>query len=138
MTPKSYNAALKILGRTFQSEYMLRQKLRMKSFSEEDVDNTCQILLEEKLLDDAKMVQYYKEKEERKEFSKSKYYLFCFCLKKGIDNSIIEEVLENYDDRKHLCNYKILLEKDEYEKVLQRLVMRGFRQDDIYDILKNI
>ncbi len=117
---KSY--ALKLLSKRDYFEAELRRKLSLKGFSEEEIQKTIEYLKEQKLLDDKKLLERYKEVNLQK--GKSPLSIKNKLYRKGvtdIDFSYEEEL----ESALYLLKFKYKKEK-KYADIVKFLKNRGF------------
>ncbi|WP_457627174.1 regulatory protein RecX [Persephonella sp.] len=119
---KAKTYALKLLAKRDYFEKELREKLRKKGFPEEDIEQTIVYLKNEKLIDDRKLLERYKELSIQK--GKSPASLKAKLYRKGItevDFSYEEEL----ESALYLLENKYRKEKN-YRDVVKFLKNRGF------------
>jgi len=124
---KSY--ALRLLSKRDYFEKELKEKLLTKGFSEKDVEDVITYLKEQKLIDDNKLLERYKELSIKK--GKSSAYLKAKLYRKGIT-----EVELTFDEELkaalHLLENKYRKEKN-YQDVVKFLKNRGFSYSVIHE-----
>ncbi|WP_293445795.1 regulatory protein RecX [Persephonella sp.] len=117
---KSY--ALKLLSKRDYFEAELRNKLSLKGFSEEEIQKTIEYLKEQKLLDDKKLLERYKEINLQK--GKSPLSIKNKLYRKGITD-IEFSYEEELKSALHLLRFKYKKEK-RYADIVKFLKNRGF------------
>ena len=139
---RALERSLHLLTNKDYTEKQIRQKLSDDGYTDAVIDVTIQRLKEERFLDDRRYAENYifwKAKE------RSKNRLFMDLAQKGIDGRLAEEVyaslLEKNDIDEESNAVKLFLEKkkiipkdleyEEREKVLGKLLRRGFSYDAI-------
>lgn len=135
---KCLQKSLDILSRRQHSCKEISEKL-LKYYPENIVEQIIQKLLDIDYLDDVKFCESYLSKclnFNKYSIRKIKYDLF----KKGISNDIIDEVLSNLNnelDESFLVKDLVLkkyiskLKNNEYKKVFDSIVRRGFNYEDV-------
>lgn len=95
---RAYERALNYLSYRPRSERELRQYLGRKDTAEEDIDATVSRLQRARLLDDAQFAQFWVEN--RQTFRpRGLWGLKAELRQKGVDSTIIDDVLEEVDER---------------------------------------
>ncbi len=114
--------ALKLLSKRDYFEAELRNKLLLKGFTEEEIQKTIEYLKDQKLLDDRKLLERYKEINLQK--GKSPLSIKNKLYRKGITDVefSFEEELES---ALYLLNFKYKKEKN-YADIVKFLKNRGF------------
>ncbi|URZ16994.1 recombination regulator RecX [Clostridium felsineum] len=142
--------ALSFIERTFKTENEIRVKLKEKEFNDTVIDRVIEFLRKYNFVDDTKYAELYiKERIAKQGKLKIKYSL----VKKGIDDSIIDEKLSKYEskDEKYinamreaaLKKYTSIAKKETDKFKIKRklssyLMGRGYSWSEIGDILKEI
>ncbi len=117
---KSY--ALKLLSRRDYFETELKNKLLLKGFSEKEVQKTIEYLKEQKLIDDEKLLERYKEINLQK--GKSPLSVKNKLYRKGI-TEVEFSFEEELKSALYLLNFKYKKEKN-YADIVKFLKNRGF------------
>ncbi|HHG74792.1 MAG TPA: regulatory protein RecX [Persephonella sp.] len=117
---KSY--ALKLLSKRDYFEPELRSKLLLKGFTEEEIQKTIEYLKDQKLLDDRKLLERYKEINLQK--GKSPLSIKNKLYRKGITD-VEFSFEEELKSALHLLNFKYKKEKN-YADIVKFLKNRGF------------
>jgi len=143
---KGKNYALKIIERGMKSKKELQDKLKLKEYSQGDIDKIIAFLSEYGYVDDGKYAKYYIESYKN---TKSKLLIKHALLGKGIDQdtiekylSIIEEDTER-DKAKTLAlkKYNLLKGKDKNcirKKIGDMLIRRGYEYHLIKSVINDI
>lgn len=143
---KAKDQALRFLAYRQRSEKEIIDKLKDKGFEESIIDDTLSYLKEYKLVDDMEFAKaFIKDKINLNKFGpiRIKHELY----KKGIDNNIIEKVLEEDDDeynralnlaKKKLPSYKNDDKNAIYRKLGGFLQRKGYSYDCIFKVLKEL
>ncbi len=143
---KAKDQALKFLTYRQRSEKEIIDKLKKKGFEESIIDDTLNYLKKYKLVDDMEFAKaFMKDKINLNKFGpiRIKHELY----KKGIDNNIIEKVLEEDDDeynralnlaKKKLPSYKNDDKNAIYRKLGGFLQRKGYSYDCIFKVLKEL
>ncbi|QQY78968.1 regulatory protein [Keratinibaculum paraultunense] len=145
---KAKDQALKFLTYRQRSEKEIIDKLRKKGFEESIIDDTLNYLKKYKLVDDVEFAKaFMKDKINLNKFGpiRIKHELY----KKGIDNTIIEKVLEENDNedeynralnlaKKKLPSYKNDDKNAIYRKLGGFLQRKGYSYDCIFKVLKEL
>ena len=94
---KAYPLAIRFLAPRARSIHEMRNYLKKKGFHETVIDGMIQRLEAEKLLNDLEFAALFIEQRER--FNPKSHYALTFELKnKGIDETIIQKLLEGIDE----------------------------------------
>lgn len=141
----SLNMAIKYLTSQPRSIYEMRGYLVKKGFNEDLVNDTIEILLKQKYLDDLSFTRNFVESRVNHK-PKSKFALAYELKKKGIEPDVIEDVLKNYNDRdlaiKALDTKIKLWEHLDYknfnQKIINFLQYRGFSYDISISLLTKL
>lgn len=143
---KANNVALRFLGYRQRSEKEIRNRLYKEDFDEDIIENTIDYLNKNKLIDDFQFAEsFMKDKINLSNHGpqKIRYDLY----QKGIDKSIIDEVLEldnsEYDRCLEAAEKKIYsYRNDDYQKKYRKLSgflqRRGFSFSVIKDVLNEV
>ncbi len=139
------NAAIRYLGYRPRSEAEIRQRLRRHGFDSDCTEKVLAQLKEQGLVDDSAFARFWKEN--RESFSPRSQWLTRLELqRKGLDGSIIEQVVGEVDDSDSA--YRAALGKarrlspSEYQDFRRRLGeylrRRGFGYDVIKDTVERV
>jgi len=142
---KALELALRYLAHKPRSIYEMHEYLTKKSFDENIVNHIIETLLKEKYLDDGAFAESFVESRTHNK-PKSKFALTYELHKKGIESSVIEDVLKAYDDPDlalkalelkiqlwaHLDSQKL------NKKILNFLKYRGFSYDISISLLNKL
>lgn len=145
---KAKDQALKFLTYRQRSEKEIIDKLKKKGFEESIIDDTLNYLKKYKLVDDVEFAKaFMRDKINLNKFGpiRIKHELY----KKGIDNNIIEKVLEENDEedeynralnlaKKKLPSYKNDDKNAIYRKLGGFLQRKGYSYDCIFKVLKEL
>ncbi len=143
---KAKDQALKFLTYRQRSKKEIINKLKSKGYEEDIIENTLSYLEEYGLVNDVEFAKaFMRDKINLNKFgpTRIKYELY----KKGIDDSIIEEVLEEDDEeytralvlaKKKLSSYKKDDKKAIYRKLGGFLQRKGYSYDCINRVLKEL
>ncbi|NLV75851.1 MAG: recombination regulator RecX [Tissierellia bacterium] len=143
---KAKDQALKFLTYRQRSKKEIINKLKSKGYEEDIIENTLSYLEEYGLVNDVEFAKaFMRDKINLNKFgpTRIKYELY----KKGIDDSIIEEVLEEDDEeytralvlaKKKLPSYKKDDKKAIYRKLGGFLQRKGYSYDCINRVLKEL
>jgi regulatory protein len=140
MGKNALDIALHFLKFRPRSEFEIRQKLLSKKISEKEIDNTINVLMRNKLLDDTEFAKMYVR--DRNRFRPSGAFVLRLELKKlGISEIDIDPALSDQDEE--MLAREALESKHKYchadfEKKAQFLQRRGFSMNIIMKILKDI
>jgi regulatory protein len=142
-TEKAKKSAFRFISYRPRSVYEVQSNLQRKKFDEETVDLVVEYLINLDLLDDAAFARYWVE--QRETFRpRSRFALSQELSQKGINRKIIEEVLEEVDERaaalravdKQAHRWTGLPEDAYKEKMAGFLQRRGFPYEIIREILE--
>lgn len=148
---KCFSYALYLLGRQNYFEKVLRDKLKRKEFTAEEIDATITKLRQFHYLDDARLAEAFVN--DKKRFSKKGPLYIAQALRlKGVGGEVIQNLIEeNYGDSEQVANCKGIAEKkwEYYErktsdaytlkgKMYAFLAQRGFSSDVIRKTLEEI
>jgi len=120
-----------------RSTYEVQLYLKKKNISEEFIDHIVNKLTKNKILDDLKFCEWWISNRNVKKGS-SLLQIKSELKKKGLANSLIEEVLEKSDRHDSVEIIKIYnRKKNKYdsEKMKSYLASKGFKYADIVDVL---
>lgn len=134
----AYEAALDLLTARDMTAHDLKSALRRRGFQEAVAESTCERLVENRLIDDARYAQRYVEL--RQDSAIGRYAMKRKLRAKGIDEGIAEDALEVLDDESQLASAKELAQKlvrkyagdEPYArrgKLSQALARRGYSWD---------
>lgn len=145
---KCKNDALNVVGRSYKTEKEMKDKLLLKGYEIETIENVMEFLKNYKFIDDEKYTEaYIKDRIGTEGSSRIKYSL----IKKGIPEAIIMDKIElllqgkeknaAYELAKKKYNILIKSEKDRsklYKKLGDFLFRKGYSYADIKPIIKEI
>ncbi len=128
--------AMRYLSYRPRSVYEIEEYLKKKGFDKNIVKNTVEILIERNYLNDKDFTKLYIENMVRNR-PKSKFAIEFALKKKGVDLSIIEPVLEQYDDQSlaikavepKTMSWQSFDKKKFKKKIMNFLVYRGFNYE---------
>lgn len=141
---KAKYKALEYLGTGNKTEMQIRKKLCEKEFDENVIALVIDFLEEYRYIDDENFALRYSDyhsKSKRKSIKQIKYELY----QKGVDNKYFGNTLEE-NEKVEQENIQYFLNKYKYNeeidpvkknKILNRLLRKGFRYDSIKKIIKN-
>jgi len=130
------NLAIKYLSYRARTVYEMREYIKKKGVSEDIIKKIIEILLEQNYLNDKDFTTLFVESKARNK-PKSKFAFQYELKKKGIDPSIIDIVLEQYDDndlalkavRPKIRMWQNLDDETFKKKMMNFLRYRGFNYD---------
>ena len=96
-----YNKALDLLSRREHSQKEVKLKLQKKFKNSEEIDDVIKKLVANNIINDTRFTEQYINSRKRRGFGSKK--ISYELLSKGINESIIDEVLSNTDDWKELA-----------------------------------
>ena len=135
----SLDTALYFLKFRSRSIFEIKQKLKSKNYSIEEIEKTIDVLVRNELLNDAKFVKMYVR--DRNLLKPTGLYLLKMELKKlGIDENLIDDETAGQDEEKlarRALESKSRYRNAELDKQVQFLQRRGFSMNVIMKILKN-
>lgn len=138
----AYDYALFILNLSMRTERELREKMKLRGYFPEIIDQTVERLYKDRFLDDARYAEVYIESMKR-----YKYYGAYMMKKRLYEKKVPKEIIEDKlaelltaDDEHEIAtryvekNFGVLdkvakLEYDEKQKIMRRLIARGFDLD---------
>lgn len=138
----AYDYALFLLNLGMRTESELREKMAKRGYFSEIIDQTVEKLFKDRFLDDARYAEVYIESMKR-----YKYYGFYMMKKKLFEKKVPKEIIDEKlaellteEDEREIArryvkkNFGSLeevakFEYDEKQKVMRRLVARGFNLD---------
>lgn len=129
--------ALRILGVAEISEFKLKERLRNKGYTEQEISETINILKKNKLVSDERFVELAVEKYIRKK--KGIDYIYNILSSKGVPDYIISKTLARiYPESLEYKKAKELLSslKKPFKKTLIVLANAGFSEKTIEKILE--
>ena len=130
------NLAIKYLSYQPRTVYEMQEYIKKKGFSEDIIEKIIEILLEQNHLNDRDFSTLFIESKVRNK-PKSKFAFQYELKKKGINPSIIDAILEQYDDqdlalkavRPKIRMWQNLDEDKFKKKMMNFLRYRGFNYD---------
>ncbi len=145
---KCKESALRTIERSYKTEKEIKDKLLLKEFDEDIIDETLNFLKEYGFIDDSKFVKMFVKDHIRNQGrNKIKYLL----QQKGVDNNLIDEAFLNLEKEYELERAYILAEKkylsvskredDDFKiknKIIRYLLGRGYDYSIAKDILSKI
>ena len=96
-----YNKALDLLSRREHSQKEIKLKLQKKFKNSEEIYEVIEKLVANNIINDTRFTEHYINSRKRRGFGSKK--ISYELLSKGINESIIDEVLSNTDDWKELA-----------------------------------
>jgi len=136
--------ALNIIERSMKTEKEMKDRLKRSGYSEYVIERITSFLKEYKFIDDKNYAANYVKFNSKR---KSKRQIQFELKKKGIDNYLIDEVLESYDDEVEgqiIDKYleKFLLEdgtipEEKFNKIAANLYRKGFKNSTILKKMRN-
>jgi regulatory protein len=143
--------SLKLLGRRQHSIRELKLKLIKKKYDKQKIEEVIEFLLDKNLLNDKEFSKRYAEEKilrYNNGVNKTKSELF----KKGVDRTIIDEVLSQYEDNPVLIDNAVKnaekklrflktknLDKSKLkQRIFSHLMSKGFRIDIIKQAIDNL
>lgn len=108
---KAFNMSLKYLGYKMRTEKEVRDYLLRKKFSEEDILDTINKLIEYKYINDYEYTEFY-IRDKYNFFNQGRYKIINDLIRKGIPKNIVFEKVENFfDEEKEIEKIKKLYYK---------------------------
>ena len=136
--PRAKERALYLVGSRDRTRKQLEDKLKESFYSEEIIEKVLAFLTSYGYIDDERFASNYIK---MKKNSKSRRQIECELMRKGINSSIIKQVvLDEYEDGEmeaikcilNKTKYKTMLEdKSSRNKVITSLLRRGFEYEQI-------
>ncbi len=125
--------AMRYLSHRPRSVFEIEQYMKKKNFDKNIVRKTIEILIERNYLNDKDFTKLYIESMVKNR-PKSKFAIEFALKKKGVDLSIIEPVLEQYDDQSlaikaleaKIDRWQSFDKKKFEKKIMNFLIYRGF------------
>ncbi|MEI6039869.1 MAG: regulatory protein RecX [Candidatus Berkelbacteria bacterium] len=134
----SLDTALYFLKFRARTVFEIRQKLKSKSFSGLEIDQTIDVLLRNELLDDTKFAKMYVK--DRNTLRPTGLFLLKMEMKKlGLSDNLIEDALQFQNEEelaRRAIESKSRLREAEFEKKAQFLARRGFSTSTIMKVLE--
>lgn len=132
------DTALHFLKFRARSVFEIKQKLKQKNFSSEEIDKTIDVLVRNELLDDRKFVKMYVK--DRNTLKPTGAYLLKMELKRlGLDENLIADAMVAQDEEnlaRRAIESKSRFIEAEFDKKASFLQRRGFSMNVIMKILK--
>lgn len=136
--------ALRLLSDMDRTEEQLRLKLKQKSYSDEVIDETLEYVKSFGYINDERYAECYVLGRQK---SKSRREIYASLCQKGVAGGIAEQALEKcYEHYDETETIRILAEKkhysetnstdDERKKIYHYLLRRGFRNEDIRQVIQ--
>lgn len=143
---KGKNYALKVIERGMKSKKEINDKLKLKEYSDTDIDRIISFLSEYGYADDDMYAKYYIESYKN---AKSKQFIKHSLINKGIDPDIIEKYLVDIEDEternkvrtlavKKLNSLKGKDKREIRKKIGDMLIRRGYEYNLIKEVINNI
>jgi len=142
---KAISYSLRLLGLSPRSEKELRERLFQKKYSRSAVENAISFLKEKNFIDDVKFARTWVETRPDTD-PKGRFLLMKELKKKGVEASIVEEVLSGRDvDEsalvknlvgKKLMSFRGIPKVKAKRRVFGFLARRGFSYDVIEEALR--
>jgi regulatory protein len=143
---KGKNYALKVIERGMKSKKEIHDKLKLKEYSDADIDRVMSFLSEYGYADDDMYAKCYIESCKN---SKSKQFIKHSLINKGIDLDIIEKYLMSIEDEEERNKAKILSlkklntlkgkdKKEIRKKIGDMLIRRGYEYNLIKEVVNDI
>ena len=137
MSKSALDTALFLLKFRARSVFEIRQKLKQKNFSTEEIEKSISVLVRNELLDDNKFAKMYVG--DRNKLRPTGSYLLKMELKRlGIDEDLIEKVLRDQNEEelaRRAIESKSRFIEAEFDKKASFLQRRGFSMNVIMKIL---
>jgi regulatory protein len=136
--------ALKYISRYPKTEKELRIKLQQKWYNSDEIRYTMDYLKSKNFVDDSLFAESYVRSELVNKWKpviiiRNKLY------KKWVDKSLINEIINEYEEdilvgifqkiKKEIDNYK--KKEVDWFDIIQKLMRKGYRLDDIKEVIKN-
>ena len=145
---KCKNTALRIIERSFKTEKEIRDKLKEKEYTDNQIEKTIEFLREYNFINDESYAKaYINDKLASRGRQKIKYDL----IKKGVDRNLIDEKLSciDSDDEKNTAfnlakkKYNSIKksESDTYKlsgKLYRFLMSKGYNYELVKDVVKEV
>lgn len=131
--------AFLLLKFRFRSEQELRKRMKVKGFSEEDVEKTVNFLKEKGYLNDKIFVEELVEKYKTKGYSLSRIKRIVRSY--GIDPIILNEMDLSFDEEilddliEKITKGEKVLDKKTFKKLVNKLGYLGYSKSEIFDFL---
>lgn len=135
--------SMNILKSFDKTEEELRRKLQQGMYPKDIIDNAIEYVKSYGYIDDSRYVQNYITYKGRR---KSKRMIEMELMGKGIDKDIITSIYEEVEENMDLKLIRKLVEKKridfatidrmEYQKLYQFLMRKGFKSEDIRQVLE--
>lgn len=139
MAKSSMDIALHFLKFRPRSVFEIEQKLAMKKIDEKEIADTIRVLINNKLLDDAKFAKMYIA--DRNRFKPSGSYLLRMELKRlGLSENHIEDALADQNEERlarEALESKSKYRNAEFAKQAEFLKRRGFNMNVIMKVLRD-
>ncbi|MCL5775221.1 MAG: RecX family transcriptional regulator [Patescibacteria group bacterium] len=141
MYEKAYGYAVYLLGLKLRTEGEMREKLRLKKYNPEIIEEVLKELLANRYIDDQRYAEVYLEN-----LKKYKHFGFFGIKKKLMEKRLTPDIIANILNeglneaeetkiaRDFLRKQKAGIEK---QKLASRLASRGFRSNVIFAVLGN-
>ena len=137
--------ALSLLTDMDRTEEQLRQKLKQRSYEDDVIDGAIDYVKSFGYIDDAKYAKRFVENRKR---TKSRQEMIALLSQKGVKREDIAEALEEcYTSEDAVEAIRHLAEKKHYspeestdkekKKIYDYLVRKGFRHEDIRQVIRN-
>jgi regulatory protein len=143
----AYVDGLKMLGRRELSERQIRERLKRKEYSEEDIDAAVARLKEERAIDDARVAGAI-ARTETSIRRRGKLRVQMQIQRAGVDKATakaaVDDVFEAIDDealieaslQKRLRGRETIADDKEFQRLYRFLATQGFESDRIMKVLR--
>ena len=136
--------AMRLLEHMDRTEEQLRQKLKQKAYPDEAIDAAISYVKSFGYINDKRYAQCYVLGRQK---TKSKREIYASLCQKGVSRETVEETLEQgYENYDEVETIRAIVEKKhgsstdctdaEKKKLYQYLLRRGFRNEDIRQVIQ--
>ncbi len=143
-TDPALNLAIRYLSYQPRTVHEMKEYLKKKAFKKDHITEVIQLLLEKRYLDDQNFASMFLQSKVKYK-PKSKFAFSYDLKKKGINQTIIDEVLDDYDDNvlalksiKNKFHLWVSLDDEKFKKkVMNFLRYRGFGYEVCHSTLSH-
>ena len=143
-TPLEY--ALFLIKIRDRSEFEIRNKMKQRDFSSEDIEKTVKYLIDNKYLNDQKFAERFTENYSKYHL-KGKIFIKQKLIRLGIDSEIINYALNQVEDdnsgikergQKWLSRKAKIDDDDVKQKLMRHLISQGYSYEEIKGVVDEL
>lgn len=136
MNKELLNYSLKLLGNRDYFEIELKMKLINCGYNEKEIDEVIEYLKDRNFINDFSLIERKINFYQRKGWGEFKIYKYLINL--GLNKNFVEESIKKFLDlsleKENIKKFS--QRKDDFEKKVNYLINKGFRESLIFEVLK--